>query len=266
MGEVAPRHLASEPAVLPAQAPPVPLAHELARSLVGSAAGAAWQLLHSRAAEASATLAGAGRHPSPAVALLSALTLPPGMLAVPKPSVFGWPGCFSGHLHALYAPRAGALTAGIREEAGARAVLAALLPALLAPGSPPLLQAAFAAWWGRLPPALARTLAPRLAHGLRPERAPGGEELVEWEDLVLAPLALLACRPAVWAAPALVRSALRFAQPLPLSYVSFAEDMRGAERRRAWWQAWRWTRLRPGAWPLPSCWRALQGAARRAKT
>lgn len=96
-------------------------------------------------------------------------------------------------------------------------VLAALLPAMLAPGSPPLLQAAFAAWWGRLPPALARALAPRLAHGLRPEGAPGAGELVEWGDLVLAPLALLACRPAVWAAPALARDALGLARPLPLS-------------------------------------------------
>ena len=214
LGEVAPRHLASEPAAAPPQAPPVPLAHELACSLVGSRADAAWHSLSSHGAEAAATLADAATCPSPAIALLGTLALPPG-----KDMHSQFPGCMDRVLlHFLSEFMcAGAVAAGIREEAGARGVLAALLPALLASGSPPLLQAAFAVWWGRLPPALARVLAPCLAAGLRPEGAPGGGELVEWEDLVLAPLALLAARPPVWAAPALARGALTLPRPLPLN-------------------------------------------------
>jgi len=196
---VAPGRLADAPAA-PAGPSVAALAPELAAALTRSTApGAAWQWLEARPDEAAALLSCASASPGPAVALLAALRL---ALGAPR-ALLPRPAAGAQRLTCLSAAP-GALTVSAAEEAAASLVLAALAPALQ--GCPASVQAAFAAWWGRLPPALSRALAPGLARGLCGGRAPEAvDEPWGWDELALAPLALLACRPAVWASPALAR-------------------------------------------------------------
>lgn len=205
LAEMAPRHLTGAPLAASAL-PALPLSSELSAAFMRVPPGAAWEWLNANASEATELLAGASSSPSPAIALLTALCLPAGApcaLHIVRSAT--WLGCaFTVVLHC-----AGVVTPSAKEEAVAQRMLAALLPSLLTPSCPQPLQAAFAIWWGRLPPALARSLAPDLAHGLRAENVLGGKEVCEWEDLVLAPLALLACRQVVWGSPPLVRCTMR---------------------------------------------------------
>jgi len=196
---VAPGRLAGAPAA-PAGLGVAALAPELAAALTRSTApGAAWQWLEARPDEAAALLSCARASPGPAVALLAALRLAPG-----APRALPLRSAADAQSLTCLSAAPGALTVSAAEEAGAVRVLAALAPALH--DCPASVQAAFAAWWGRLPPALARALAPGLARGLCGGPAPeADEEPWGWDELALAPLALLACRPAVWALPALAR-------------------------------------------------------------